>query len=152
MLFFEGKQKAPVQLMLVSCAGAEGCAIVIEICYTLYGSRPAGVISLRAAISKPPWRITSANLDFTLARCWRTGSTKPEATNCSAPSAAFACLACLWVAEKFPKCCHQAAMYHDSWQRNSVEGHIGCGKRRFGLDCIFSKLDEIAKTESASTT
>ena len=40
-------------------------------------------------------------------------------------------------------------MYKDSCERNCVEGRIGVAKRRFGLDCIFSKLDETAKTEAA---
>ena len=40
-------------------------------------------------------------------------------------------------------------MYKDSCERNCVEGRIGVAKRRFELDCIFSKLDETAKTEAA---
>ena len=39
--------------------------------------------------------------------------------------------------------------YQDSCQRNTIEGRNGCAKRRFGLDRIFSKLDETAKTEAA---
>ena len=40
-------------------------------------------------------------------------------------------------------------MYRDACERNAVEGRSGNAKRRFGLDCIFSKLDETAKTEAA---
>ncbi|MDE7262504.1 MAG: IS5 family transposase [Oscillospiraceae bacterium] len=40
-------------------------------------------------------------------------------------------------------------MYLDSCERNAIEGRNGNAKRRFGLDCIFSKLDETAKTEAA---
>ena len=39
-------------------------------------------------------------------------------------------------------------MYKDSCERNAIEGRIGTGKRRFGLDLIMSKLDETAKTEA----
>ena len=38
---------------------------------------------------------------------------------------------------------------HDSCERNTVEGRIGNAKRRFGLDRIFAKLDETAKTQAA---
>ena len=37
----------------------------------------------------------------------------------------------------------------DSCERNAIEGRNGISKRRFGLDRIFSKLDETAKTEAA---
>ena len=40
-------------------------------------------------------------------------------------------------------------MYIDSCERNAIEGRNGNAKRRFGLDRIFSKLDETAKTEAA---
>ena len=40
-------------------------------------------------------------------------------------------------------------MYKDSCERNAIEGRNGSAKRRFGLDRIFSKLDETAKTEAA---
>lgn len=40
-------------------------------------------------------------------------------------------------------------MYCDSCERNAVEGRNGNAKRRFGLDRLFSKLDETAKTEAA---
>lgn len=40
-------------------------------------------------------------------------------------------------------------MYQDSCERNGVEGRNGNAKRRFGLDRLFSKLDETAKTEAA---
>ena len=40
-------------------------------------------------------------------------------------------------------------MYRDACERNAVEGRNGNAKRRFGLDRIFSKLDETAKTEAA---
>lgn len=40
-------------------------------------------------------------------------------------------------------------MYRDTCERNAVEGRNGNAKRRFGLDRIFSKLDETAKTEAA---
>ena len=40
-------------------------------------------------------------------------------------------------------------MYIDSCERNAIEGCNGNAKRRFGLDRIFSKLDETAKTEAA---
>ena len=40
-------------------------------------------------------------------------------------------------------------MYRDACERNAVEGRNGNAKRRFGLDRIFSKLDESAKTEAA---
>ena len=40
-------------------------------------------------------------------------------------------------------------MYKDSCDRNAIEGRNGNSKRRFGLDRIFSKLDETAKTEAA---
>ena len=40
-------------------------------------------------------------------------------------------------------------MYKDSCERNAIEGRSGNFKRRFGLDRIFSKLDETAKTEAA---
>lgn len=39
--------------------------------------------------------------------------------------------------------------YQDSCQRNAIEGRNGNAKRRFGLDRLFSKLDETAKTEAA---
>ena len=39
-------------------------------------------------------------------------------------------------------------MYCDSCERNAVEGRNGNAKRRFGLDRLFSKLDETAKTEA----
>ena len=40
-------------------------------------------------------------------------------------------------------------IYRDSCERNAIEGRNGNSKRRFGLDRIFSKLDETAKTEAA---
>ena len=40
-------------------------------------------------------------------------------------------------------------MRKDSCERNAIEGRNGISKRRFGLDRIFSKLDETAKTEAA---
>ena len=40
-------------------------------------------------------------------------------------------------------------IYQDSCERNAVEGRNGNAKRRFGLDRIFCKLDETAKTEAA---
>ena len=40
-------------------------------------------------------------------------------------------------------------IYTDSCERNAIEGRNGNSKRRFGLDRIFSKLDETAKTEAA---
>ena len=40
-------------------------------------------------------------------------------------------------------------MYCDSCERSAVEGRNGNAKRRFGLDRLFSKLDETAKTEAA---
>ena len=40
-------------------------------------------------------------------------------------------------------------IYKDSCERNAIEGRSGNSKRRFGLDRIFSKLDETAKTEAA---
>lgn len=40
-------------------------------------------------------------------------------------------------------------MYCNSCERNAVEGRNGNAKRRFELDCLFSKLDETAKTEAA---
>ena len=40
-------------------------------------------------------------------------------------------------------------MRKDSCERNAIEGRNGISKRRFGLDRIFSKLDETAKTEVA---
>ena len=43
----------------------------------------------------------------------------------------------------------QRQMYRDACERNVVEGRNGIAKRRFGLDRIFSKLDENAKTEAA---
>ena len=39
-------------------------------------------------------------------------------------------------------------MYEDSCERNAIEGRNGNAKRRFGLNRIFSKLDETAKTEA----
>lgn len=39
--------------------------------------------------------------------------------------------------------------YQDSCLRNAIEGRNGNAKRRFGLDRLFSKLDETAKTEAA---
>ena len=39
-------------------------------------------------------------------------------------------------------------IYKDSCERNAIEGRSGNSKRRFGLDRIFSKLDETAKTEA----
>lgn len=39
--------------------------------------------------------------------------------------------------------------YRDSYERNAAEGRNGNAKRRFGLDRLFSKLDETAKTEAA---
>lgn len=41
--------------------------------------------------------------------------------------------------------------YQDFCQRNAIEGRNGNTKRRFGLDCLFSNLDETAKTEAALT-
>ena len=43
----------------------------------------------------------------------------------------------------------QRQAYRDSCQRNAIEGRNGNAKRRFGLDRLFSKLDETAKTEAA---
>lgn len=43
----------------------------------------------------------------------------------------------------------QRQMYRDACERNVVESRNGIAKRRFGLDRIFSKLDENAKTEAA---
>ena len=40
-------------------------------------------------------------------------------------------------------------IYRDACERNAIEGRNGNAKRRFGLDCLFSKLDETAKTEAA---
>ena len=40
-------------------------------------------------------------------------------------------------------------MYRDACERNAIEGRTGVAKRRFGLDRIFSKLDDTAKTEAA---
>ena len=40
-------------------------------------------------------------------------------------------------------------MFCDSCERNAVEGRNGNAKRRFGLDRLFSKLDETAKTKAA---
>jgi len=42
----------------------------------------------------------------------------------------------------------QRQMYKDSCQRNAIEGSNGVAKRRFGLDLIWAKLDEPAKTEA----
>jgi len=39
--------------------------------------------------------------------------------------------------------------YHDSCERNMVEGRFGSGKRRFGLDLILSRLQETSETEVA---
>ena len=40
-------------------------------------------------------------------------------------------------------------MYKDSCERNAIEGRNGNAKPRFGLNRVFSKLDETAKTEAA---
>lgn len=40
-------------------------------------------------------------------------------------------------------------MYQDACDRNAIEGRNGNAKRRFGLDLIYAKLDETAKTEAA---
>ena len=40
-------------------------------------------------------------------------------------------------------------IYRDACERNAIEGRNGNAKRRFGLDRLFSKLDETAKTEAA---
>ena len=40
-------------------------------------------------------------------------------------------------------------IHKDSCERNAIEGRSGNAKRRFGLDRIFSKLDETAKTEAS---
>ena len=40
-------------------------------------------------------------------------------------------------------------MYRDACERNAIEGRTGVAKRRFGLDRIFSKLDDTAKTDAA---
>ena len=40
-------------------------------------------------------------------------------------------------------------IYQDACERNVVEGRNGIAKRRSGLDRLFSKLDETAKTEAA---
>lgn len=40
-------------------------------------------------------------------------------------------------------------MYRDACERNAIEARNGNAKRRFGLDRIFSKLDETAKTDAA---
>ena len=39
--------------------------------------------------------------------------------------------------------------YKDSCERNMVEGRIGIGKRRYGLDLIMAKLASTAQTEAA---
>ena len=39
--------------------------------------------------------------------------------------------------------------YQDSCDRNVVEGRIGTGKRRYGLDLIYSRLDNTGATEAA---
>jgi len=43
----------------------------------------------------------------------------------------------------------QAQAYHDSCQRNWIEGRNGIAKRRYGLDLILSVLPETAMTEAA---
>ena len=40
-------------------------------------------------------------------------------------------------------------IHKDSCDRNAIEGRNGTSKRRFGLDRIFSKLDQTAKTEAS---
>ena len=40
-------------------------------------------------------------------------------------------------------------IYRDACERNAIEGRNGNAKRRFGLDRLFSKLDETAKSEAA---
>ncbi len=40
-------------------------------------------------------------------------------------------------------------IYRDACERNAIEGRNANAKRRFGLDRLFSKLDETAKTEAA---
>ena len=40
-------------------------------------------------------------------------------------------------------------IYRDACERNAIEGRNGNAKRRCGLDRLFSKLDETAKTEAA---
>ena len=40
-------------------------------------------------------------------------------------------------------------IYRHSCERNAIEGRNANAKRRFGLDRLFSKLDETAKTEAA---
>lgn len=43
----------------------------------------------------------------------------------------------------------QRQMLRDSGERNAIEGRCGNLKRKFGLELIFCKLDECAKTEAA---
>ncbi len=40
-------------------------------------------------------------------------------------------------------------IYRDACERNAIEGRNGNARHRFGLDRLFSKLDETAKTEAA---
>ena len=39
--------------------------------------------------------------------------------------------------------------YKDSCDRNEVEGRIGIGKRRYGLDLIYARLEETGEVEAA---
>ena len=39
--------------------------------------------------------------------------------------------------------------YQDSCNRNEVEGRIGIGKRRYGLDLIYARLEETGEVEAA---
>lgn len=43
---------------------------------------------------------------------------------------------------------NNAQMYQDACDRNVIEGKNGTAKRRYGLNCIMSKLDETSKTEA----
>ena len=43
---------------------------------------------------------------------------------------------------------NSAQMYQDACDRNVIEGKNGTAKRRYGLNCIMSKLDETSKTEA----
>ena len=43
---------------------------------------------------------------------------------------------------------NHAQMYQDACDRNVIEGKNGTAKRRYGLNCIMSKLDETSKTEA----
>ena len=120
---------------------------------TPFWSRPVGAASMRAATSKLPWRITYENSAAIPARCWWKKSkiyqTRSNKLFCSERGVRLSGPPLGRRKASLTDAKIKRQMSKDSCERNAIEGRNGNAKRRFGLDRIFSKLDETAKTEAA---